>query len=500
MYSLGIDLGTNSVKSLILNFENGDILGIAQKGYGYITGTSAEQDRDYVLRMVIESIQQVISDTGVDAKMIRCIGLSGQMHGTVLYDRSGEPISNIITWEDDRCDKAFLDEIAEIGGDEIEKSGCGIATGFMGPTVYHISTRSKINIGHALLPTDWIRQELTGEKTFLTDHSNGSSSGFFDTQKRDWNYRLISKLGLQESIFPKVAVTTTFDGGISKHIADATGLMIGTPVTIGGGDQPLSMIGSGVCDHSGGFILNIGTGSQVSKAGENYLKREDTIAFCFPEHGYSLLGAALSGGASLNWWRTIAEGCFSMYGLNPAEISVFKEMSRVASEVPPGADGLAFIPYLSGTRAKPNLKASFMGLTRRHGFANLTRAIMEGVIFELYYFYEKLTEQSNDSISIIGAGGGFSSELWTQIAADVFDKEVKLTVCQEQASLGAALIAVVGLGYYPDMRQACKMIRYKPETINLKKENVDKYRDIFDKMYRPYLGYTSFSHIEIKRS
>jgi len=487
MYSLGIDLGTNSVKSLILKLDNGDILGIAQKGYGYIIGTSAEQDRDYVLKMVVESIRQVIADTGINAEQIRCVGLSGQMHGTVLYNRSGEPISNIITWEDDRCDKAFLDEITEIGGEEIEKSGCGIATGFMGPTVYHISRHSNIEIGHVLLPTDWIRQELTDDKTFTTDHSNGSSAGFFDTQKRDWNYHLISKLGLRESIFPKVATTTTFDGGISKQIAEVTGLNIGTPVTVGGGDQPLSMIGSGVSDLSGGFILNIGTGSQVSKAGENYLKKEDTIAFCFPERGYSLLGAALSGGASLNWWRTIAEGCVSMYGLNPTEISVFKEMSRVTSEVSPGADGLAFIPYLSGTRAKPNLKASFIGLTRHHGFAHLTRAIMEGVIFELYYFYEKLMDQSNYDVPLIGAGGGFSSELWTQISADVFDKEVKLTVCQEQAALGAALTAGVGLGYYTDMKQACKMVRYKPKTISSKKENAEKYKEIYDKLYRSYM-------------
>jgi len=487
MYSLGIDLGTNSVKSLILNLENGNVLGIAQKGYGYIAGTSAEQDRNYVLKMSIESIRQIISDTGIDAELIKCIGLSGQMHGTVLYDKSGEPISNIITWEDDRCDKAFLDEIVKIGGDEIEKSGCGIATGFMGPTVYHVSRHTKTEISHALLPTDWLRQELTGERTFTTDHSNGSSAGFFDTQKRDWNYRLISKLSLSESIFPKVTSTTAFDGGISKQIADATGLKIGTPVTVGGGDQPLSMIGSGVCDQSGGFILNIGTGSQVSKAGEKYLKKEDTIAFCFPEYGYSLLGAALSGGASLNWWRTIADGCVRMYGLNPTEISIFKEMSRVVGEVPPGADGLAFIPYLSGTRAKPDLKASFIGLTRHHGFAHLTRAIMEGVIFELYYFYEKLMEQSSDDVPLIGAGGGFSSELWTQTAADVFDKKVKLNACQEQAALGASLIAGVSLKYYPDMKEACRMVKYKPDTASPKKENVEKYKSAYKALYRPYM-------------
>jgi xylulokinase len=487
MYSLGIDLGTNSVKSLILNLETGDILGMAQNGYGYISGTSAEQNRDYVLKMVLESIKKVISDTGIDSNSIRCVGLSGQMHGTVLYNRSGECISNIITWEDDRCDKAFLDEIATIGGDEISKSGCGIATGFMGLTLYHIIRHTNIEIGHALLPADWLRQLLTGEKTFKTDHSNGSSAGFFDTQKRDWNFLLIKKLGIDKSIFPKVESTIAIDGGISKQTAYVTRLKAGTPVLIGGGDQPLSMIGSGVCDPSGGFLLNIGTGSQVSRAGDSYIKRDDTIAFCFPEKGYSLLGAGLSGGASLNWWRNVSDGYAKMLGITPPEISVFKEMSRIASEVPAGSDGLVFIPYLSGTRVNPNLSASFVGLTRHHGYAHLTRAIMEGVIFELYHFYKSLSDRSADDFPIIGAGGGFSSELWTQIASDIFDKEVKLTICQEQAGLGAAIIAGVGIGYYPSMKEACKLVRYKPETVKPKSENVETYRQIYESFYIPNL-------------
>jgi xylulokinase len=319
MYSLGIDLGTNSVKSLIFNFETGGVKSIVQKSYGYIQGTSAEQDRQYVWNMVIESIRDAVNKAGINADMIRCVGLSGQMHGTVLYDTSGKPVSNIITWEDDRCSKDFLDEIAQIGGEDVSKSGCGIATGFLGPTVYHISRHSHLNIGHVLLPTDWLRQELTGEKTFITDHSNGSSSGFFDTKLGNWNYSLIDKLGLSIEIFPKVASALDFDGVISNSTAEVTGLKAGTPVTVGGGDQPLSMIGSGVCESSDGFLINIGTGSQVSRAGNVYVKKGDTIVFCFPEHGYSLLGAALSGGASLNWWRMITEGGIRMYGLNPPQ-------------------------------------------------------------------------------------------------------------------------------------------------------------------------------------
>jgi len=437
--------------------------------------------------MVIQSIRQAVENSGINAEMIICVGLSGQMHGTVLYNRSGECISNIITWEDSRCSKDFLDEIASIVGEGVQKSGCGIATGFLGPTVYHITRHSNLEIGHVLLPADWLRQELAGERTFLTDHSNGSSSGFFDTQNRDWNYDLLRKLNLPEDIFPKAISTCAFDGGVSKLTAEATGLDPGVPVTVGGGDQPMSMIGSGICQPSDGFLLNIGTGSQISRMSNDYAKKEGTIVFCFPERGYSLLGAALSGGASLSWWREVSEGCARMYGLDPPGGNIYQEMTRLAAEIPPGADGLVFIPYLSGTRTRPDLKASFAGLTRHHGYAHFVRAILEGVIFELYHFYERLVDNSDSGVPLIAAGGGFSSRLWTQIAADIFDKEVRTTACQEQAALGAALTAGTGSGYYPDMKEACGKVKYKAEVAKPKRENVEKYRRIYETKYRLYL-------------
>lgn len=489
MYVLGIDLGTTNSKALIMELKTGRVAGIGQNGYDYIAGTEAEQDRDLVLGAVTQAVREAIAESHVEPNLIEAVGLSGQMHGTVLYDRAGECVSNIITWEDSRCSGDILDEIANIGGKGIHRSGCGIATGFMGPTVYHISRHLDVEIGHVLLPTDWLRQELTHQKTFLTDHSNGSSAGFFDTQEREWNFDLIRKLGLPVEIFPKVTSTIASDGGISKSTAEATGLVAGIPVTVGGGDQPLSMIGSGICESGDGILLNIGTGSQIAKVGEEYRKEENTIVFCFPELGYSLLGAALSGGAALKWWRGISEECARMYGMEFSEGSIYEKMDRRAAEIPLGADGLAFMPYLSGTRMQPDLKASFTGLTRHHSYAHLTRSILEGIVFELYYLYEKLAPYPDDDSPMIAAGGGFSSRLWTQIAADIFGREIRMTECQEQAALGAALIAGVGLGYYPDMREACGKVQYKAETVSPKKESVDKYREIYEAQYKQYLSY-----------
>lgn len=485
MITLGIDLGTNSVKSLILDIESGEVLGLGQKAYGYIKGTSAEQDRQYIWSRVIESIKEAIKASNIEEGLITCVGLSGQMHGTVLYDKSGKCISNIITWEDDRCDKEFLREISDIVGDEIYKSGCGIATGFLGPTVYHIIKNSSINIGHVLLPTDWLRQELTGEKTFRTDHSNGSSTGFFDTQSRNWNYGLIDKLELPKNIFPEVISTTYIDGEISKSTAELTGLKAGTPVIIGGGDQPLSMIGSGICNESDGILLNIGTGSQISKVSKKYIKGENTIAFCFPEEGYSILGAGLSGGASLNWWRKISQECITTYSLNLPQTDIFGRMTEIAESIHPGSDGLVFVPYLSGTRVNPDLRANFAGISRRHTYAHFTRAILEGVIFELYNFYENLKTATDDNSPLIGSGGGFSSRLWAQISSDIFNKELKMTKNREQAAFGAGLLAGVGIGYLSNLKETCKIVKYHHDIIHPLKENVSTYKQIYER-YRAF--------------
>jgi xylulokinase len=487
MHALGIDLGTNSVKALIMELETGEIIGVAQRSYGYIEGRETEQDRDLVLGMTTQSVCEAIEESSVNPNQIKAVGLSGQMHGTVLYDPEGKCISNIITWEDTKFSAPVLNEIKSIGGDIIGRSGCGIAAGFLGPTVYYMLNRSETEIGYALLPTDWLRQEITGQKTFLTDHSNASSTGFFHTEERDWNYQLIQKLKLPESIFPEVKSTSSFDGGISKTIAEATGLKAGTPVTIGGGDQPISMIGSGICKPPDGILLNMGTGSQVSKVGDKCTRNDDTIVFCFPERGYSQLGAALAGGAALKWWRNVSEGCANMYGINTCKKGVYREMDVLASEVPPGADGLIFVPYLSGTRSRPHLKASFTGLTRRHGYANFIRALLEGVVFELYYLYEQIPSYARDDVSITAAGGGFSSMLWAQIAADIFARKIKITKCQEQAALGAALIAGVGLGFYSDISEACWKVMYKPETVEPIAENVKLYRKIYEERYKRYL-------------
>jgi xylulokinase len=487
---LGIDLGTGSVKALVASLPTGRVLAVTQKTYGYAVkdAVRAEQDPRTLLESALAATRDALHAASIAGERIAAVGLSGQMHGTALYGADGAVLGNIITWEDQRVSRELLDEIRQPGKNAANRSGCGIATGYCGPTLFALkrqNSRLYRRVKHVLLPTDWLRRELTGGG-FCTDTSNGSSSGFFDTDRVRWNTALIRRLDLQPELFPDVKHAFDVGGRLSPRIARRTGLREGTPVTVGGGDQPLSMIGSGICRPGDGVILNVGTGGQVATVRRTYMRHDELITFCFPGGGYSVLGATLSAGAALRWWQRLAAesaaAATRTEGTRPEAGGGFESMSRIARDAEPGADGVRFLPLLTGTRVRPSLRGSFSGLNHDTGLADMTRAVMEGVTFELYRLYRMFGLKRKHTI--VGAGGGFSSRVWGQIAADIFGNAIRLTTCQEQAALGAALLAGVMIGAYRTLPDACTRVRFRKAEITPAATTVAHYKRIWQDGYR----------------
>ncbi len=489
--SLGIDLGTGSVKALLVELETGTVRGVGQASYGYEIndGQRAEQNPNVLKRGSYAAIRAALQTAGVKGRDVAAIGFSGQMHGMVLLGQRGSLLTNVVTWEDRRCDETVLDEIRRTGGRLVEKSGCGIATGFAGPTLYAIKKTDPKLFRRArtlLLPTDWIRREIADEDGFVTDTSNGSSSGFFDTANRRWNGKLLDRLGIPPGIMPDPVETTTVSGTVKSSAARRTGLAPGTPVAVGGGDQPLSMIGSGIAGPKDGVLINIGTGSQIATVSAQYRKKRGLITFCFPCGGYSVLGAGLAGGASLRWWRDrVQEAASSIFGASVsgnAHENAYANMSAAAAQSPPGSRGLYFVPYLSGTRTEPSATASLAGLRADHSTADISRAIMEGVCYELYdYFLRFRTEKDK---RLVGAGGGLSSPVWRQITADIFNLPLRIPDCQEQAALGAALVGAVGAGAFRNIAHAVRAVRSAVTTTRPRSGNVAEYAAAWPEMQR----------------
>ncbi|MFH0963068.1 MAG: FGGY family carbohydrate kinase [Planctomycetota bacterium] len=449
---VGIDAGTSSVKALVVSALDGRTLGFAQREIEYARRTArfAEQDAREMVRRARETAREAIDKARRRGKAdALCVGLSGQMHGGTLFGAGGKALTSIVTWEDQRATPGAIAEVRRKAGRAIRRSGCGFATGYLGATIASLGKADRRKVRHFLTTTDVMRRGLTGEREFTTDESNASSTGLFDTAKRRWNEELFEALELSPGIAPRVAGTWEIAGRVTRESARATGLWEGTPVCTGGGDQPMSMIGAGVVEEGDGALVNIGTGSQIARKIERYRAEEGLITFAFPGGGYSILGASLSGGAAFSWWRSVVEK-FS-----------FGELLGLAGETEAGSGGVVFTPLLAGTRARPELRGRFENLATHHGLKELTRAVLEGIVAELYGYSMKM---GNGKDAFLRATGGLSgAQVVQEILAGFFRRPVKVRTGIAEAALGAAIVAAVGSGLCKGLVEATRKLSRKEE-------------------------------------
>jgi xylulokinase len=458
-YILGIDVGTSGVKTGLLNLSNYELDAIAARGYD----SSARQDSTGIWQMTAEAIKESVGK--VKGKChINAIGISGQMHGTVLYDGNGKVISPIINWKDDSCNKPIIkyggkttvEKIVEIlGRDGLEDLGIDtIASGFLVATVFYLKENKKSlfdKIKHAVLPTDFIRGNLLGECDFSTDQTNAFSTGIFNTKLNKWHDEFITRLGLPISIFPTVHYTSSIAGRISSRIADFLGIEKNIPVIYGGGDNQMSMLGSGLYSPNSPTLINIGTGAQVSRITGEYKKTPGVDTRSFFDGNFVFVGASLGGGASYQWLKE------EIRNSNGIDIE-FAELDSLASQAPPCAGGLRF--YTGPTRKEPDRLMGFSdNIKHIENIGYKARAVMEGIILELYTF-SRLFEADNHKHMIAAGNALQKSPLWLQIAADIFGKAYRITDF-ENAVFGTTLMAGKGSGAIKNIEEAITAIKYR---------------------------------------
>jgi xylulokinase len=192
-------------------------------------------------------------------------------------------------------------------------------------------------------------------------------------------------------------------------------------------------------------------------------RSEELITFCFPGAGFSVLGAGLSGGAALRWLSETAKQACRVLGQEPGIADTYEAFSDAASEIAPGSEGIVFLPLLAGARHAPESSAIFTGLRAHHGFAHIVRSVMEGVVWELRHYADQFPGDRGKEL--VAAGGGMSSDVWAGIAAGIFGLWLRRAACREQAALGAALLAGVGLGVYPDVAAAASVVPIEDRVI-----------------------------------
>lgn len=465
---LGIDLGTSGVKAGLLNLATMHLEYLAVRSYA----DDAEQDPEFLWENTCDAIREVVSFSGVKGS-IQAVGLSGQMHGVVLFDQEERLISPIINWKDVKWSSpSILDKIKQVMGNRTyAELGAEIASGYSGVILYGIKEKDSTlfeRIAHFVLPVDYLRGRLLGKPDFATDPTNAFGTGLFNALYNRWHRELISKLSLPFNIFPVVHPTQQQAGVISDDVADQLGLSRGVPINYGGGDNQMSMLGSGLADSDSTILINIGTAAQVSKVSSYFQKYPGMDTRSYFQGAYAIVGASLGGGGSYSSLRTrlLEEGLQLGYS----------RMDELASTVPPGAGGLV---YCSGpSRQDPARRQGFFGNNDLvKSIPHQARAVLEGVLMDLYDSYHILEESRQDDYVIGGGNGMQNSRIWSQITADLFGKPVRITEF-ENAVYGAAITAGLLTGRYKTLEEPVQSIKYSIEVIPDETSRIF-YRDVF---------------------
>ncbi|MEG1813427.1 MAG: xylulokinase [Clostridia bacterium] len=483
-YYIGIDLGTSSVRALLINSDGTqiavegaqyDVL-IPRQGY-------AEQDAENWYVQTARCIRKVIAVSGIDPSDVAALSFSGQMHGLVALNAQGKPVANAIIWLDQRSGDAIEEIYARLGRDWVTAhTQNAIATGFLIASLYWMKTRlAQVyrDIRQVMLPKDYIKYRLCG--CIATDYSDAAGSLAFDNERLSWSDDLIEALGIDRALFPECRPSTQVMGCVTREASDLTGLSTKTLVVNGGADQCMQAVGNAIVT-PGVFALNIGTAGQVSTTASapvvDPLLRTNTFAHVVPGC-WNVMGACLNSGISRRW--------FSKDILNMDD---YRALDAGVKKVEPGSGGLIFLPYLTGERTPhmdPKARGMFFGLTLKHGRMEMERAVMEGVVYALKDCLNILKGLGIPCEKVIAAGGGAKSDAWLQMQADIFECAVYPSASSEQACLGAALTAMVGSGAFSGFEAACQAcVKPVTEAFYPIEANARVYRElysVFDALY-----------------
>lgn len=484
---LGLDVGTSGTKALAVD-ESGKVLASATVEYPLYSPKPnwAEQDPADWKRAAIEALSKLAASPGVKGGDIKGLGLTGQMHGSVFLDGSGKVLRNALLWCDQRT-AAQCREIEERAGGRdklIEMVSNPAFAGFTAPKILWLRENEPDlyeKVRRVLLPKDYVRFELTGEHA--TDMADASGTLLLDVKNRRWHTELMSRLDIPSDFMPRAFEGPDVTGTLTAEAAKATGLPAGLPVVAGGGDQAAGGIGTGVV-RAGVLSAALGTSGVVfAFAGEPFTDPKGRVhTFCHSVPGqWHVMGVVLSAGGSLRWYRDALCGpertVAGHTGKDPYEY-----IAQGAESAPLGAEGLLFLPYLTGERTPhndPNAKGAFIGLSLRHGHAHLSRAVLEGVAYAMRDSLEIMRELGLTAQQVRAAGGGARSPFWRQIQADVYRTPMVTINVDEGPAFGAALLAGVGAGVYGSVEEACDSTIRVVSSCEPDAQRADRYDDWF---------------------
>ena len=467
MFYIGIDLGTSSVKLLLMD-DNGKVRNIVSREYPLFfphPGWSEQRPQDWY-KESIEGVKELLQ--GFDAKEVAGISFGGQMHGLVALDEKDEVIRPAILWNDGRTTKEcdYLNQT--IGKEKLSEYTANIAfTGFTAPKILWMRENEPENfkrIKKIMLPKDYLAYKLTG--TFCTDVSDASGMLLLDVGNRRWSDEMCEICHITKEMLPKVYESYECVGTVKTEIAEELGLTANVKVAAGAGDNAAAAVATGTVG-DGKCNISLGTSGTIFVSSKKFGVDENNAlhAFCDANGAYHLMGCMLSAASCNKWWND--------------EILQTKDYAKEQEQIKKlGENHVYYLPYLMGERSpynNPNARATFIGMTMDTTRADMTQAVLEGVAFALRDSFEVAKKLGLKIERTKICGGGAKSPLWKKMIANILNIKVDVLETEEGPSLGGAMLAAVACGAYENVEQAATQIVKVVETIEPEPELAAKY-------------------------
>jgi gluconokinase len=484
-YIIGLDIGTTSCKSMVVS-RQGTPVGNETAYYPILSPhpSWAEQDPEAIFTAVLEAVNGSIASSEIEPDQVVGIGLSAAMHSVLAVDAQGNPLTRAMIWADTRSAASSAQLRAKYDSRRMyARTGC---------PVHPMYPLSKIDWLRSNLPEvyqeahkfisikEYVIHRLLGR--YVVDRSVASATGLFDIQKLDWDEEALEMVGIDPDRLSRHVSTTTVLDGIGSSYAEAMGVRPDCLLIVGAGDGLLSNVGAGSVG-PGQVTCMIGSSGAVRVTSEQPVVDDNERTWCYLlTDEVWVVGAAINNaGLVYQWFRE---------RFHPGEEGTYAALDEEAAEGGVGAEGLIFLPYLTGERSpnwNPNARGVLFGLSLRHDRRHFVRAIMEGVAYRMYSVLLALEEVTGEVRELRGSGGFLRSPLWIQIMADVCGRELVVPQVIETTSLGAAFLAMYALGQITDLKDVRRYVpveaRYSPSM-----ENHELYLRLFDVYQEVYQG------------
>lgn len=476
-YVLGLDLGTSSLKGLLVT-QQGKVIQSVTADYPLSTpaaGYSEQAPGDWVkaAELVIEELIQLVPDI---IEQLEGISFSGQMHSLVILDKDQHVLREAILWNDVRTTAQCQRIMTEMGDDVLALTKNIALEGFTLPKILWLQEYEPDiweQVRYLMLPKDYLGFWLTD--TIHMDYSDAAGTLMLDVEQKEWAWSIIDHFKIKRELLPTLIESTGQTGVMKPALQKCFGFKKEVKVFAGGADNACAAVGAGILSEgiamssigTSGVFLAFEGNSSKSYQGELHL-----FNHAMPNATYSM-GVTLAAGNSLSWFKD-----------NFAENMSYDQLLTGIEEISPGSDGLLFTPYIVGERTPhvdSQIRGSFIGLDTHHTKKHLAKAVLEGITFSLKESQMLMEKVANKKFTkIVSVGGGAKNQAWLQMQADIFNSSVVNLAAEEGPGLGAAMLAAVGLGWFADIKGCAEKFVVYQDQYEPNVANAGKYQEFFE--------------------